>query len=86
MASSGSVCVSVAISPSSISFLITSADERPSDSAISPTVAPEFDRRRRLLDGRRSGSVQVGLDPRRAAAAAAAARRLLRRRRALLAA
>jgi hypothetical protein len=42
IASSGSVWVSVAISPSSISFLITSADESPSDSATSDTVAPEL--------------------------------------------
>ena len=40
--SSVSVCVSVAISPSSISFLITSALPRPSVSATSRTVAPEW--------------------------------------------
>ena len=78
IASSGSVWVSVAISPSSISFLITSADERPSDSAISPTVAPELTGVGGSSTRRRRGRVQVGLDPRRAAAAAAAARRLLR--------
>ena len=39
--SSGSVCVRVAISPSSISFLITSALPRLRLSATSRTVAPE---------------------------------------------
>ena len=39
--SSGSVWVSVAISPSSISFLITSALPRPRLSATSRTVAPD---------------------------------------------
>src|SRR5436305_5346641 len=42
MASSESVCVSVAISPSSISFLITSGVPMPSDSATSLTVAPDW--------------------------------------------
>src|SRR3954451_10341652 len=42
IASSVRVWVRVAISPSSISFLITSAGERPSDSATCPTVAPDW--------------------------------------------
>ncbi len=42
MASSDSVWVSVAISPSSISFLITSGADSPSDSATSLTVAPDW--------------------------------------------
>ena len=41
MASSESVCVSVAISPSSMSFLMTSGAESLSDSATSLTVLPE---------------------------------------------
>src|ERR687885_12240 len=42
MASSERVWVSVAISPSSISFLITSGAPRPRDSATSLTVAPDW--------------------------------------------
>ena len=42
IASSESVCVRVAISPSVISFLMTSGVESPSDSATSFTVAPEL--------------------------------------------
>ena len=78
--------MSVAISPSSISFLITSAAERPSDSATSFTVAPDLI----CVAGSSLTSLglggQVGFDPRgAAAAAAAAARRLLRGRRRALA-
>ena len=41
-ASSERVCVRVAISPSPISFLITSGTATPSDSAVSLTVEPEL--------------------------------------------
>ena len=44
MASSDSVCVSVAISPSVISFLITSGTATPRYSATSLTVEPELTR------------------------------------------
>ena len=88
MASSESVWVSVAISPSSISFLMTSARESPSDSATSLTVAPELIG---VIGGSSTTSgvwclAEVGLDPRCAATpAAAAARWLLLGRRSLLA-
>ena len=59
IASSESVWVSVAISPSSISFLITSGEESWSDSATSLTVDPE-----------RTGTVGTSLGASRAAASA----------------
>ena len=86
MASSESVWVSVAISPSSISFLMTSGAESWSDSATSLTVEPERTGDRRVLLERRLGAAAAApRDPAPptadGAAAAPAARGLLRRRR-----
>ena len=80
--SSVRVCVSVAISPIIISFLITSALPRPSSSATSRTVAPDW-----TLVASGSGRLDFGrrlLEQRAAAAATAAPRRALRRRAAHL--
>ena len=69
--------MSVAISPSSISFLITSGADSPSDSATSLTVAPDWIGVIGYLLRLLGLGGQVGLDPRRAAPAPAAARRRL---------
>ena len=81
--SSVRVWVRVAISPIIISFLITSALPRPSSSATSRTVAPEWT----LVASGSAGVAGFGrrlLEQRPAAATAAAARRALRRRAAHL--
>ena len=81
MASSGSVWVSVAISPSSISFLITSAADRPERLGHLLDGGARLDRGDVDLLDLGSAGVQVGLDPRGPAPAAAAAGRLLLGRR-----
>ena len=71
-ASSDSVCVSVAISPSIMSFLMISGTGTPIDSAMSLTVEPELIRTRSVCDRRGLVERRDGVVVRAAAAAPAA--------------